>query len=258
MNNRIMIVTDLDGTLLKNDKTVSDYTKQVIKKVQENGDIFAIATARPIRAAKKFLSELKYDIGIYHNGAVIQEGTKTLGNYGINEPKRILDLFIQENENIRIAVECNDVLYSNFDADEFWPGTTFQYTSDFMEIKNLIADKIIIEVKSLDDMNKYGKRLPDDLYIQMSENKIGMIMNKKATKLDSILYVARMNKIDVNDIYVFGDDYNDLDMLSFFKKGIAVSNSLEDVKLKAKYICDSNENDGVAKWIEKNILKKGE
>lgn len=49
-----MIVTDLDGTLLKDDKSISQYTSDVIKKLCRNDHKFVIATARPLRAAKKF------------------------------------------------------------------------------------------------------------------------------------------------------------------------------------------------------------
>ena len=47
-----MIVTDLDGTLLRDDKTISDFTIDIIKKYQSKGGIFVAATARPVRAAR--------------------------------------------------------------------------------------------------------------------------------------------------------------------------------------------------------------
>ena len=45
-----MIVTDLDGTLLKNDKSISTYTENIIKQLRSRGILFVVATARPIRA----------------------------------------------------------------------------------------------------------------------------------------------------------------------------------------------------------------
>lgn len=50
-----MIVTDLDGTLLKNDKTISKNTIEAINELRMRGHKFVIATARPLRAAKNFL-----------------------------------------------------------------------------------------------------------------------------------------------------------------------------------------------------------
>ena len=53
-----MIVTDLDGTLLKDDKSISTYTENVIKQLRNRGILFVVATARPIRAVKTFLPRI--------------------------------------------------------------------------------------------------------------------------------------------------------------------------------------------------------
>jgi len=52
----------------------------------------------------------------------------------------------------------------------------------------------------------------------------------------------------------FSDDYNDFDMIRECGIGVAVINALDEVKAVANYICDANENDGVAKWLEENVL----
>lgn len=250
-----MIVTDLDGTLLKDDKTISQYTVDVVKQLCDKGHKFVIATARPLRAAKKFLGNVEINAGIYHNGALIySEGRKTDG-FQINNAKQIIDKILVECPDVSIAVESNDVLYSNFDAELFWPGTDFVYTtSGFSEIADKKADKIILEVYSLEDMKRYEKLLPKDLYIQLSENKIGMIMRKEATKSNGINYLAKLYGIDIKDVIAFGDDYNDVDMLKFCGIGVCVKNAVNDAKEVADEVCETNENDGVAKWIVKNVL----
>lgn len=252
---RKMIVTDLDGTLLLNDKSISEYTIDIVKKLRSNGHKFVIATARPLRAAKKFLEKLEIDAGIYHNGALIYKDNVKMDGFQIEHVKDIIDDIMSEYPQVAIAVESDDVLYSNFDAEKLWPGTDFIYTeSNFKEIVDKKADKLIIEVSSLEDMKKYEKFLPEDLYIQLSENKIGMVMKKNATKSNGIDYLAKQYGIAVEDIIAFGDDYNDIDMLKFCGKGVCVENAVEDVKKITDQICDTNENDGVAKWIEENIL----
>lgn len=52
----------------------------------------------------------------------------------------------------------------------------------------------------------------------------------------------------------FGDDFNDIGMLKLCGKGIAMENAIQQVKDIADEICPSNENDGLAKWIEKHCL----
>lgn len=58
----------------------------------------------------------------------------------------------------------------------------------------------------------------------------------------------------MSEIVAFGDDLNDIDMLTECGYGIAVDNAVQEVKKIADFICESNDNDGVAKYIEKYIL----
>lgn len=78
-----MIVTDLDGTLLKNDKRISAYTQNVIQQLRNSGILFVVATARPIRAVKDFLPWVSYDAAIFHNGAVVMDHDILLKNLGM-------------------------------------------------------------------------------------------------------------------------------------------------------------------------------
>ena len=83
-----MIVTDLDGTLLKNDKRISAYTQNVIQQLRNSGILFVVATARPIRAVKDFLPWVSYDAAIFHNGAIVMDHDILLKNLGISNPAK--------------------------------------------------------------------------------------------------------------------------------------------------------------------------
>jgi len=52
----------------------------------------------------------------------------------------------------------------------------------------------------------------------------------------------------------FCGDYSDIEMLSNCTHSIAVANAIDECKDVANFICDTNENDGVAKWLEENLL----
>lgn len=246
-----MVVTDLDGTLLKNDKTISAFTSDMIDKLREKGILFAIATARPIRAVKEFLPFLKYDIGIYHNGAVIIDDSQKIANFGIENPQKVV--WEKENPNYNIAVEVNDSLYSNFDAGKIWSGIFYIPTTDFHEIKDAIADKIIIETNSQEQIDAIGNMLPENLYIQLCENIIALIMNKKATKMEAIKAISHQKEISLDKVVAFGDDYNDVEMIRGCGIGVAMENALDAVKKEADVICASNEADGVARWLEEHL-----
>ncbi len=253
-NNSKMIVTDLDGTLLRKDKTISPYTIEVIAKLRRSGHKFVIATARPLRAAKKFLESVEIDAGIYHNGALLYLGKNKIDSYQIDRVQDVIHSILHLNPSVSVAAEADDILYSNFDAERLWPGTDYTLTqTGFSEIYGRKADKIIVEVNSLEDIEKYKSILADDLYIQISENKIGMIMKKAAVKSNGIQHLASEFEIGTENIIAFGDDYNDIDMLQTAGIGICVANGLDIVKNHADIICGSNEEDGVAKWLEENL-----
>lgn len=146
-----MIVTDLDGTLLRDDKTISPYTIEVIKKVQQAGHKFVIATARPMRVAKKFLNLLETNAEIYHNGALIYSEGQKIDAFEINDIKTVVDGILNTYPSSSLAIEADDVLYANFNVKRLWPECDYIY-SDFSELSDKKANKIIIEVSSFKDI----------------------------------------------------------------------------------------------------------
>ena len=72
MNNRYLIALDLDGTLLKDDKTISEKTKKVLQQVKAEGHIIMIATGRPYRSSEQYYKELGLTSPIVNfNGAFV-------------------------------------------------------------------------------------------------------------------------------------------------------------------------------------------
>ena len=132
-----MIVTDLDGTLLRTDKTISEYTVSVFHRCRENGIIIVFATARPIRAVTMLNLYIENDAAIYHNGAVIAIADNTHYHIGI-EPEVTKVLLIQTAKrfsDMKLSAEINDTLYANFDVSTIWTNTT-AILSDFADLPN--------------------------------------------------------------------------------------------------------------------------
>ena len=96
--------------------------------------------------------------------------------------------------------------------------------------------------------------MDDGLHLKVARDGLGQIMHKDATKANAVAALARYWIIAQSEIVAFGDDLNDIDLLIYAGVGVAVANALDEVRAIAKYICDANENDGVAKWLEENVL----
>lgn len=80
------------------------------------------------------------------------------------------------------------------------------------------------------------------------------IMHTSSSKFNAIAFLSKHTGIASEDIISFGDDYNDVEMLQKCGVGVAVENAVNEAKAAAKFICETNEKDGVAKYLEKYIL----
>ena len=109
MNNIKMIVLDLDGTLLRDDKTISDITIAALQKCKAANIIISIATARFWIAAEKFIDILQPDYEITADGAIIHHamlracGTGIAMGNAIDEVKAVADYVCASNEEDGVA-----------------------------------------------------------------------------------------------------------------------------------------------------------
>lgn len=250
-----MIVTDLDRTLLWTDKTLSDFTVSVFKKCISLGIKIVFATARPKRSVTEYQAKIKCNGVVYHNGAVVYFNDKEINKTGIDyiTAKNILFNIAKDIPDATLSIEINDTLYANFDTSTLWKYTT-AITSDFTDLPAINADKIIVGASSAKEIEILEKYLSDDLYIELADNKLGLIMHKQATKMNGILHICDKCNIPISEIIAFGDDYNDIEMIKKCGIGVAMSNAIDEVKNASDYVCDTNDNDGVAKWLNEHLL----
>jgi hydroxymethylpyrimidine pyrophosphatase-like HAD family hydrolase len=151
------------------------------------------------------------------------------------------------------GIETEEIFYTNFDTKIYWNDVAHENINDLPQ-ENIC--KIIIGLEEIGDVNIIKKYLPEDLYVELMDDKIALIMNRNATKWNGIKELLNYYKIDKENTVAFGDDFVDIEMIEKCGIGVAVENGIEEIKVKAKYICCKNTEDGIAKWIEKNILNK--
>ena len=255
MENISIILSDLDGTLFRNDKSISDYTKQIIRQAQAKGLLFGICTARAKVNAVKFLEGIEPDILITNGGGIVYYRDKKIYNceFSVEEIRRLIAAAFEVfGKDVIISADNEHALYSNSTeelGDKFW---TFNDFSDFREtcmkmcIESLDKEKVekVVSVIGLDQID----------YLPFSDIPWYKLSKKAATKEKAIEELCRHLNITSSQIAAFGDDFNDIGMLTLCGKGIAMENAIEEVKQAAGQVCASNENDGVAKWIKENLL----
>jgi len=247
-----MIVTDLDETLLGTDKKISDNTKTTLNKCRELGIKVVYATGRG-RSAESIAPSGLFDGKITMNGAIAKINDTIVYNRLIPCKTARPLLIACDNYGLKTALEINGMQYSNFNVSDEWPYVTNYEKVDFSK-HEADAEKLYMLINSQDDVMFIEKHLSEDIYFVLSKDGLGQVMHKEATKSKAIMALAREWNIDKTEIVAFGDDMNDIDMLKYAGIGVAMENALDEVKAAADLKCLSNNDDGVAEWIKKNIL----
>lgn len=251
---RKMIVLDLDGTTLRNDKTVPTNTINTLIKEKTKGNDIIFATARPPRDAYKYVPEqLKDNPIICYNGAAIvsSDNLEMIYDKQITREDvlKILDVCNDYGYN-QISLEINDTLYSNFDTTPFF-GNAKNEIRDLRQMGYDSVFKLIICSEKPIDENILLK-LPNTTKGIITDKKIlCQIMSSEASKWTAISNLANKMNIKTENIIAFGDDTNDIEMIKNAGIGVAMGNADEQLKSIADFITDTNQNDGVAKFLEK-------
>ena len=255
MENISIILSDLDGTLFRNDKSISDFTKQTIRQAQAKGLLFGICTSRAKVNAIKFLDGIEPDILITNGGGIVYYKEQKIYNceFTVEESRKLIAAAFEVfGKDITLSVDNEHALYSNSHeelGDKFW---TFNDFLDFREpcmkmcIQSLDKEKVekVASVIGLENVD----------YLPFSDIPWYKLSKKGATKEKAIEELCRHLNITSSQIAAFGDDFNDIGMLKFCGAGISMENAIDEVKKAADSVCASNENDGVARWIENNLL----
>lgn len=244
-----MVITDLDNTLLQRDKTISSYTIDVFQRVRERGVLVAFATARSFDSSQEYRIMLNPDGDIVTGGCLIFAGRQLLQSYFLPEPQgaALLAELCAHPLIKRVSARSLSTAYSNIPIEG---RICFNFQSP-------LPEKLIHCSCRTDDselMKSIATRYSDFSFLHISGSDLYDINPKNATKLNGVKTISEYFNIELVETIAFGDDYNDVEMLRECGVGVAMSNAIDEVKSVADHVCGDCDEDGVAKWIEANIL----
>lgn len=249
-----VIVLDLDGTLLRNDKTVSAKTLEALKNFEKMGKQIVIATARPPRLAGFTLpEELQREFMIFYNGAEIYHNKqKIYSRYISMESVNSIRKFLTDkNKKCRVCFEINNKLYSNFDVEDFFGRIEYELI-DLNTFELMTTTKILIDTNSIDNMQTLRSELPNDCSLIVTDNgSLGQIMAHGVNKLNALKEILEKLGTSLDRVLFFGDDVNDLELINECGIGVAMGNASSEVKEAADFVTTSNEEDGIAVFLKK-------
>ena len=244
------IILDLDGTLLHSDGSISNYTLDVLRECKRRGILVIVATARFWFKAEKYIDIISPDYAILADGTQIYHNGEMIHGYAMDEWQSdgIISELVQKNEGNEFLVSTGKKLFcSDREIAEKW-----RVSKDFTEPLNCLVYKIAAILNTYEEAKYLAEKYKCRLYSYRGEQLYGFA-NEKSSKYQAILKLGKMLQISKDEMLAFGDDENDYDILKNVGKGIAVANAISMIHEIADDITSSNDEDGVAGYIEKEL-----
>ncbi|MGN1148848.1 MAG: HAD family hydrolase [Lachnospiraceae bacterium] len=272
--NRVLYVTDLDGTLLNSNDKISKFSLDTINGLVEQGMLFTYATARSLVSASVVAKGLSAHIPVIaYNGCLIirPENGEILHRVSFSN---------KERENARKHIQENGIspfVYSYIDGVErvSWrPDKENEGGRRYLSKR--IGDKRLRPVQTEEELYEgeifyytcigeqeqllplYEKIKPDERYHCTLQQELYRpeywceLMPAQATKAHAIEKLKEI--LSCEKVVSFGDAINDIPMFAISDECYAVENAVPKLKEHATGIIESNDSDGVAKWLKRHAL----
>jgi Cof subfamily protein (haloacid dehalogenase superfamily) len=256
---RLLIVCDLDGTLLDSSGRVSPRTRAAVDRVQELGHLFVIATARPVRDTRKVARGFGQGaVAVCGNGSIVfdfaREEVVAHRPLGRERAREALRLLRARFPGVRLGAECrlDLVLERTFDLPGSLAGEAHRVTLLEEALDDRGPSKLMVQLDGSADA--YCDEVRDILTgceVTVSGAGFCEVMSAGVTKASAVAEAARELGVDSADTVAFGDMPNDLSMLAWSGTGVAVANAHPLVVAAADEVTASNDDDGVAVWLER-------
>ena len=251
-----LILLDLDETLLHSDKTISDYSAQIFEQCRQRGILVGFCTSRGKPNIIPFEKKINPDICICNGGAVIYRNGNLLHatSFSIEETRALLKTAGTVcGSDCEITVDTNDKIFWNRHKDK---STDYADNSIYDDFKNFVqpAMKICVQTDDPKKAKEIAQSVPDCDFLPFSDIPWYKFSPASATKESAILILCQNLDISPQEILAFGDDFNDIGMLKLCGKGIAMGNAIPQVKATADDITKTNNEDGAAWYVEKEIF----
>jgi Cof subfamily protein (haloacid dehalogenase superfamily) len=260
-----LFLADVDGTLVTNDKILTDRAVAAVAKLKQAGILFAITSGRPPRGMSMLIEPLQLTtpIAAFNGGvfvrpdmSVIEQRTipddltpaviEVLGGHGVDVwVYRGADWYVQNLHGPHVAREAWTV--------KFDPTLVDSYASVSDEVAKVVgvSDDYDAVQKAVDAVRE---RFGDHVSAARSQPYYGDVTNPEANKGAVAQYLSRTYSIPPEQIATIGDQPNDVLMFAHSGLSIAMGNASHDVQEAARRVTTSNEEEGFANAVERFIL----
>lgn len=263
-----LIAVDVDGTLLNSNNEISPKTRDTLIRALKEGHKLVIVSGRPTAAVNHLAKELEFDkyggLLSNYNGASITnfETGEVISNHTLDVDlvKEMLDA--TRDMDIELIIPRGDYIISNADnkylnVESKLLGVKTEVIEDLRDSIDFAPNKLIFaqDVEKLEEAIPFLKEKFADRTSQVrSQRCYYEIMPMGLSKGSSILEIADHYGIAKEDIIAFGDEMNDYPMIEIAGTGVAMENAIAEIKEIADHITLSNDEDGIAVYLEEYVL----
>lgn len=256
-----LIGTDFDGTLLNDKKQVMKKTIESLKETRKRNIIIVGVTGRTLESVKNAVDINIFDYLILNNGSNIYDVVNKKIIYNNAIPKQIAKWVTKFSEEFTYQYDyCTFSTYNKYKNYVKENIPFIKEINSIDEIKDPIAKINIFpkkeaNIKSLYNSIKKKYKSIQTIIMQDSgnEKKWIVLTPKNLNKKEALKYLGDLLKIELSEMVFFGDGLNDIEVIETVGMGVAMENALEEIKDKAKYITKSNNEDGIAYFINKEL-----
>lgn len=259
MKDKIKIVFfDIDGTLYNHyDLSITKSSIKALKELKNNGYIIAIATGRPIEMVKildRDLHSVDFDYMITSNGQSIYQKDECLYKNYIDkrDTRKIVNLALQEGlivnlvgDNFNVINKITDQVRLSFDAI----GSRYPDVVDLTNYYDKNIDHLVC-YNNNSYIAKFESIIEHSKITYWSDSIFDFVPNNGVKAHGISILLDRLN-LRSSQAMAFGDGNNDIEMIEYVGLGVAMGNSVPDLKDIADYVCDSIDNDGIFKALKK-------
>lgn len=265
-----LIALDIDGTLLNSNKELTPHTRYALIEAQRQGKRIIIASGRHPVGVVPLANDLM--LGRYGGFIMAFGGGKiidcTTGKTVVSKlfPKEYLPdiVGVLKDSNITVMVHDERKIFANNRVNDYTYverdilKMDMIAVDDFISAVNFDINKILLAGEP-DELDKYqeilSKRYDGLLDVYKSAPYFLEIMPFGVSKGSMLPLLLEKLGVNKDELIAFGDNYNDMTMIGYAGFGVAMGNGEEEVKKIANYVCESNDDDGIAKTLEKFVLK---
>lgn len=259
-----LIAMDFDGTLLNDQKEIGERTKEALKRYREEGYKIVGVTARALLSAKTVVPFDLFDYLILNNGVNLYDVLKEEGSYVGKISKKSASKIVEIVENFDCQINNIDFISSTiYYSYKKKKNSSLSFIKDVDTVEEIEEDIARMNLffsdwSHIDEICEHINKEQNDIncFIMQdsgSQEKWLVVNPKGVDKKITLENLGRKLHIKLEEMIFFGDGLNDLPIMENVGCSVAMGNALDEIKEKADYVTLTNNEDGIAIFLENNL-----